>query len=230
MQIKQKDIQELDSSCRIVMFDMDGTFISSKKFHASVFYRFFNKYVKPVEYKEVEKNMGNTVPAIFINFNVDEKRFPELFEKLDVFCKEQIDDLIGTIPVAPDIKETLEAIHEKDIKTAVVTNSMQCVVESILHYFGLTDLFDYISGADIDTCTKNRRCENVRTAVGAEPENVLYVGDAETDIILANELSYVSCFADTPFSWCKDRKYTYEMLRPDMSVKALKEIPEKIKK
>ena len=43
---------------KIVMFDMDGTFIDSRKFHAEVFYRFFQQRIMPVSMKDVEAGIG----------------------------------------------------------------------------------------------------------------------------------------------------------------------------
>ena len=211
-------------NCKIVMFDMDGTFIDSRKFHANVFYRFFNQCVMPVSMKDIEAGIGNTVRDIFQSFGIEEEKFEQLFSELDIFCRTQVDDLIEKIGIAPDMKETLAVLQKRGIITAVVTNSMQCVVERILEIHHLTSQFAIISGADIESLNKNKRCEAVRLKTDANKQEVLYVGDALSDVILAKELGYKSCFADTAISWCKDKDYMLTVLRPDYTVKKLFEI------
>lgn len=210
----------------LVMFDMDGTFISSREFHTQVFTRFFNGFVMPVEYDEVRKGMGNTVWTIFESFHVSRERFEQLFWQLDGFCRTEILDLVKEITLAGDVKETLVRLKSRCYQTALVTNSMQGVTESILNYFGLSDLFDMVVGADIESATKHARCEKVRESLHCSAVKTVYVGDAETDIQLAMDLGYGSCFADTAISWAKDRYFIYEKMKPDFAIRALKELPE----
>lgn len=212
------------------MFDMDGTFIDSKEFHTKVFYQYFNRYVMPVDIETVRQGMGNTVRDIFRSLNVEETRFPELFEKLDEFCRTQIDGLIEKIQIAEDIEKTLEGIEAVGIKSALVTNSMQCVAERILEIHNLKKHFSVVSGADLASLNKNRRCEKIRKEMGLERKQILYVGDAENDMILAKEMGYDSCFADTVLSWCRDKDYVMSVLRPAYTVKSLYEITEIMRK
>ena len=127
--------------------------------------------------------------------------FPQLFLELDAFYRTQIDDLIEQIELAPDIKDTLDALKEQGISTAVVTNSMYSVVERILEIHHLEDRFKIVSGADIESLNKNKRCEKVRLQAEAKPREVLYVGDAKSDVVLAKQMGYKSCFTDTSISW-----------------------------
>ncbi len=214
----------MNNQYKLIMFDMDGTFISSRDFHTSVFYRFFHDRAIPVTVESVRAGMGNTVREIFQSVDAEEEQFPELFSQLDRFCRLQIDDLVQEIPIEPSIWDVLDHIKEHGIKTAVVSNSMQGVVERILEYHDLIRCFDYVSGANLEDISKNNRCREVSLQCGAEPRQVLYVGDAESDIAMSNELGYDSCFADTAFSWCRDREYMQRVLRPCYTVKTLKEL------
>lgn len=209
---------------KLIMFDMDGTFIDSRSFHEKVFYRFFNECVIPVTMEKVAAGIGNTVRDIFQSMGLDEREFTKLFGELEVFCLTRIDDLIKEIYIAEDIRKTLEIVEQCGIKTAVVTNSMQCVADRILKLHDLTNHFSAVSGADITSLNKNQRCETVRKRLGAEKEKVLYVGDAESDIVLADSMGYDGCFADTPLSWCRRKDYTVSVLKPTYIVERLYEI------
>lgn len=214
---------------KLIIFDMDGTFIDSKKFHRQVFYRYFHKCVMPVSMEEIDAGIGNTVRDIFQSCRIREERFPELFQKLDHFCRTQIDDLVKEIKIAPDIHETLDAISKMGVTTAVVTNSMQCVAERILALHDLNRYFSFVSGADIESIDKKDRCEAVRKKAGVMKKKVLCAGDSGSDILLAKKLGYAGCFADTDLSWCEDKEYVASVLRPDYIVKHLSEITNIIK-
>lgn len=209
---------------KIVIFDMDGTFIDSRKFHRQVFYRFFHECVQPVSMEEVDAGIGNTVRDIFQSVHIEENRYKELFSKLDYFCRTQIDGLVKEIGLAPDIHETLDSIRNIGIKTAVVTNSMQSVAERILKIHNLEEKFEFVSGADIESIDKNDRCEAVRKKAAAKKKEVLYAGDSKSDIVLADKMEYAGCFVDTPLSWCEDKEYVISVLKPDHTVKCLSEI------
>lgn len=215
--------------CKLVMFDMDGTFIDSREFHAQVFHRFFKRYIMPVSMEKIETGIGNTVRDIFQSFGIEEQRMPQLFSELDKFYRTQIDDLIEEIKLAPNITDTLDELKRKEIVTAVVTNSMHCVVQKILEVHHLKDRFDIVSGADMESLNKNRRCERVRLQTDAKEQEVLYVGDAKSDVILAQEMGYISCFLDTDISWCRNKEYVMSVLRPDYTVKNLIEIIDVVK-
>lgn len=216
--------------CRLVMFDMDGTFIDSKQFHTEVFFRFFNEYVMPVSLEETGAGMGNTVRDIFRSFHIPEDEFPVLFHRLDYFCRYRIGDLVKDVRVCEGMADVLGRLRMAGMKTAVVTNSMQCVAEEILKTHGLYRSFDYISGADIESMNKKSRCDRVRVMAGVEEKEVFYVGDSEGDLVLAGDMGYGSIFADTEISWCRDRKYVLEQLRPDGVVKDVRDLPDLLMK
>ncbi len=209
---------------KMAIFDMDGTFTDSKNFQTEVFYRFINAYIASSTKEVIADKMGATVREIFLDFGMPEERYPALFDQLDHFCRTQIDELVKEIRIVPGIKESLDAMRRRGIKTAVITNSMQAVVERILQLHDLWDRFDYVSGADLESVNKNKRCEAVRMAADVKSGDVLLIGDAESDIILANEMGYQSCFVDSPISWCADREYMMNVLQPDYTVASLEEI------
>lgn len=213
---------------KIAMFDMDGTFVDSKRFHTKVFYHFFCEYVKPVTMEEVETGMGNTVREIFTSFFIPENEFQNLFSKLDFFCRYEIDDLLEEATVAKDICETLKRLREYGLLTAVVTNSMQVVTEQILKRYELFEQFDFISGADMESVNKNGRCEKVRMKSRAKKKEVLYIGDSEHDILLANNMGYDGCFTKTKIAWYKDENYIKDVLMPTFTVNRLIDIPKMI--
>jgi phosphoglycolate phosphatase-like HAD superfamily hydrolase len=206
----------------LIMFDMDGTFMDSRQFHTKVFHRFINEYVKPVEITEVAEAMGNTVRDIFENLGVPHNEISAIIDALQEFCKCRVDDLALRIKAGEGIGEVLDTIRSLGIKTALVTNSIDTVVNRMLDTHGLLDKFDYISGADYHSMDKTDRCKQVAGLFAAR--HILYVGDTESDIILAKRLDYDSCFAKTEISWYKDADYIINILKPTYVINSLYEL------
>ena len=206
----------------LVMFDMDGTLMDSKVFHQEVFYRFLNEYVKPVTREEVEKGLGATVREIFDSVGVAEEDLQRLFQKLDYFCKTQVDGLAIQIPAAGGVRETLEVLRARGGRTALLTNSMEAVTLRMLVTHGLEQLFDAISGADYVSIDKTGRCRRIEKSLDAR--RILYVGDAEKDIELAREMGYDSCFAKFHFGWYGDADYISCVMKPTYIVEKLTDL------
>ena len=209
----------------LIMFDMDGTFMSSRPFHAKVFHRFLNRHGHPLTLEEARDRMGATVRDIFTQCGVVEEEMEELYAKLDEFVQSGIDDLVREIPEAEGIHEAMAAIKASGAHTAVVTNSMQYVAERMLTLHGLRPFFDVVSGADPHSVDKVARFEAVIEHFKAEREKVIYIGDTEGDIELAHKVGCLACFAKTPISWYQNLDYINAVLRPEYTFESFYELP-----
>lgn len=84
------------------------------------------------------------------------------------------------------------------------------------------EFFAGVSGADYFSVNKIERCRKLQKRLHGE--KVLYVGDTEMDIELADCMGYDSCLAKTGYGWYEDETYILQVLRPDYVVLELKEI------
>ena len=210
---------------RLLIFDMDGTFMDSRAFHTKVFHRFINEYIQPIDLESTRQRMGDTVRHILCNAGVTSEQMPGIYEKLTDFCTHNIDDLISGIGLVDGIHEALDHAHGCGLRCVLLTNSMDCVARKMLEYHHLAGKFDQISGADLDSMDKINRCEAIIRANHCTPEQTICIGDAEPDIEMANAVGCRSCFVKTPTSWYKDERYILQELRPTYVVTALEQIP-----
>lgn len=132
---------------KIVIFDMDGTLIDSKKdITISV------NYVRKVNYnlsqlseefivESINKEVRN-LPKLFYNTDIYEEKDRMLFEK---HYKEQC---IQNPYLYDGIKEMLQALHVKGIKLSVATNAPTQFAQTMLKHLHVTDMLDMIVGAD----------------------------------------------------------------------------------
>ena len=207
-----------------IFFDMDGTFIDSRNFHSKAYYRFFNKYDQAVEMKAVENAIGPSTKSIFDNLKIPDERYDELFDKLGEFYLNEADDLIREIEVIQGAKEVFVQLKQKNIKTAVITNSLQQVTERILYIHGLSSYFNLVAGANQHSLDKETRCVNAMKELKSHPNEIMLIGDMERDIEIANDLEYDSCLAYTEISWCEDFEKTSKLLRPTYIINSFEEL------
>ena len=85
----------------------------------------------------------------------------------------------------PGIRESLLRLKEAGKVLCVATSKPEPFARSIAERFGLTDCFDFIGGATLDTARTKKAevIDYVLASVGApEPEQVLMVGDRRHDV------------------------------------------------
>lgn len=132
---------------KIVIFDMDGTLIDSKKdITISVNYireKHHNLAPLSEEYIVEAINMyERNLPKLFYNTEIYENRDRKLFEE---HYKEQC---IQNPYLYDGIKELLKSLKEQDVKMSVATNAPTLFAKTMLTHLDVATYFDLIVGAD----------------------------------------------------------------------------------
>ena len=202
---------------RLVIFDMDGTFADSRSYHAHVFYEFLKAEHKEVDLETCRLLVGRTVKQIFDAVGVPPEKQEGMYPKLDGYYSRFGPKFIDEVTSPDGFKELLVTLGKKEIRRAVVTNSIGYVMNQFLAKLELKELFDVTLGADALSEGKEARCRTLMESMGVLPEETLIVGDSESDIELAIRLGTDSCFAATDIAWFRDRNYIQNQLRPTMT-------------
>ncbi len=199
---------------KLVIFDMDGTLIDSKKdITISVnFVRKTNHNLPPLSEDEVVEAINKkerNLAYIFYKTKTYEERDRELFEK---HYKEQC---INNPYLYEGIKEVLEILKENGIKMAVATNAPTKFAKTMLSHLGVENYFCKIIGADkakpkpdptmiyeiLDSCGFDRD-KDIAFMVGDNPKDVEVAKNAGIEAIYStwgfqSDFSY-SVTANTP--------------------------------
>ena len=164
-----------------IAFDFDGTLADSVDFCLAVFDRVFEKYMgdKAPEREQIYQNFGMNEPGVIRFFmgewNADaESDFFRFHRELHMkYCPEPFP---GTVSM-------LQMLKEYGIDMSIITGRSDTTCNISLELLKLQHFF---SGAKYGSPEKNDKAAQLRELMSEKalaPEEVLYVGDAVSDVV-----------------------------------------------
>ena len=188
---------------KIVIFDMDGTLIDSKKdITISV------NYIRKKHYSLSPLSEEFIVEAI----NMAVRNLPKLFYETEVYAKkdmlafeEHYKTQCTQNPYLYDgVLETLKALRDADVKLSVATNAPTPFAKLMLASLGVANMFDVIIGADEVSASKPNP-EMLHKILEHYHYNALVdaawmVGDNSKDMMSASNANIDGLFATWGFS------------------------------
>ena len=138
---------------KLVIFDMDGTLIDSKKdITTSINYvRKLNHNLEPLSEEFIVKAI-----------NMEVRNLPKMFYETDIYHKEDRDifeahyekECVKHPYLYNGIRETLYELSSNNIKLSVATNAPTKFAKRILEHLEVADMFGVIIGADKVSASK----------------------------------------------------------------------------
>jgi phosphoglycolate phosphatase-like HAD superfamily hydrolase len=165
------------------IFDMDGTlgdtvFVSVEAIAQTVLQLTGNHHT----HEEIISMFGPSEPGILRQLVPQHQWEDSLLIFLDLYESIHRQHQIGAFP---GIEEILHLLKEHHIRQAIVTGKSRQSAEISLKYFNLNGYFDSIETGSIDGSAKKSRIQKVLRTWEFPPENVLYIGDAPSDVRIA---------------------------------------------
>jgi len=201
---------------KIVIFDMDGTLIDSKKdITTSINYiRKTNHNLAPVSEEFVVECINMEVrdlPNLFYETTTYEEKDREMFEV------HYAQECVKNPYLYDGVKETLHTLVKKGVKISVATNAPTQFAVRMLASLGVADLFDVIIGADkVKESKPSPEMLNVilrHCNFNKDKDEAWMIGDNSKDMKSAKNAGIKSAFATWGFSPHSD----YEMTISDPS-------------
>lgn len=192
----------------VVIFDLDGTLIDSRKDLTTGVNLMRAEYgLSPLDVYTVADYVGNGARKLAeralkgIDTDVD-----EALTKMRGYYTEHMFD---ETDLYPTVKEGLQILKQKGFKTAVCTNKPQEPCLGILGHLGVAEDFDIIMGANPDFTLKPdpAMLEFILRQTGSSPENSWMVGDNYTDLESGRRAGTKTCFCNYGFGYQREESF-----------------------
>lgn len=181
-----------------VLFDFDGTVVDTGEgILRSLQYSFEQMGHEVPEKEALRRFIGPPVYYSYTHFygiSEDEvgeyiKKYRERYKIKGIYESRLYDGM----------KELLEKLRKKGIKTAVASSKPEHLIYSVADYLGITDLFDAVVGVKVDDSNHSSKTGLILEAMAqlsvTEKNKVLMVGDRCFDIDGATGAGVDSCAA-----------------------------------
>ncbi len=212
----------MSNNIKAVIFDLDGTLISSHK----------NIYIATIK----------TMEKLNINYDVDEKifntkiglHFKDIFEQMgiivkdieyfiDVYKKIYFDYIKYSTPY-PNLYSTLQALYDKDVSINLLTTKSQEQAELILKHFNIDKYFSIILGRSPHLKIKPEPdgIFYISEKLNINVKNILMIGDTEMDVMCGQNANARTCAVTYGY---REEEYLRN-LKPDFVIDNLNILPE----
>lgn len=178
-----------------VVFDLDGTLINSKKdIVVAVNNTLIELKLPTLSEKVIAGFLGYGVETL-IRCCIGEESIHKMDNALEIYREYYSDNCTVYTTLYPGVKETLEFLIKRGISVALATNKMISISRKILRYFGIEEYFSYLLGSE---SVRNKKPDpeiiNILLEITKHrPENMLFVGDSEIDILCGKNAKTHTC-------------------------------------
>jgi pyrophosphatase PpaX len=204
-----------------LLFDLDGTLADSIALLLASFHHTFDSHAAPRP-ADAEWIAGIGTPLItqMRQFAPDENEAQEMILTYRAFQKVHHDEMLREFE---GVGETLALLKARHHPTALVTSKSNDLAHRALEWLHLTRHIDVIVGMDSTERHKPDPApvHHALTALGAEPDGALFLGDSPHDIAAGNAAGVTSVAA----LWGPFSRTVLAEARPDYFLEHIRELP-----
>lgn len=196
---------------KIVIFDLDGTLLNTLDDLADSTNYALSKFGYPTRtIEEVQQFVGNGVAKLIERAIPDGKNNPNFEKCLSIFKENYAQNMYNKTAPYNGIIEMLSNLKSKGIKIAVVSNKFDLAVKELCKKY-FEGFIDFAAGENEAQGIKKKPAPDTVISVLNEfnfaPEDAVYVGDSDVDIMTAKN-SKMPCISVT---WgFRDKKFLLE--------------------
>ena len=169
------------SGIRAVIFDLDGTLIDSMPLVLRAFAHALAPFRPDLDAQGIFQCLGGPPRRTFIELLGDEAKADEAMRRLESFGFEN-----GHLVQPFDgMRRLLQTLRDGGLRLAIWTGRDRQTTESIFSAHQLTDFFSaVVCGDDLPTHKPHPAgLIDVLTQLGVQPDEALYSGDADADVL-----------------------------------------------
>ena len=178
---------------KLVLFDLDGTLLKSTEIIMEAFVITFKKYFKDITLDErtLTSFLGHTLFETFGLYIKEDQSMDELVS----FYRQTSEALMKDVQAYPNATALMESLKSKGVQIGVVTSKMNHVAREHLTLIGLNDYVTHLVGYEdvVNHKPDKEPIEKGLSLYGITPDEAVYVGDHENDMVAANAAGVMSC-------------------------------------
>ncbi|HHW04028.1 MAG TPA: HAD-IA family hydrolase [Thermoanaerobacterales bacterium] len=180
---------------KTVIFDLDGTLIDSRKDIAVAANKTLSELNLPTLPEETIASFIGGGVDILVKRCLGEQYIHMFDEVLQSYKKNYFQGCTVYTTLYPGVKEVLEFLKKRGIKTALATNKVISLSEKILEHLGVKDYFDLMLGPEhVKNRKPNPEIINILLEkLNKKPEDTLYVGDSNLDVLCGKNAGTYTC-------------------------------------
>jgi phosphoglycolate phosphatase len=208
-------------STTLLIFDLDGTLLDSKKDLAdSVNATRAFMGLAPLPLEQVSSYVGNGAPML-VRRALPDADEAQLVRGLEHFLDYYREHMLDSTTLYPGVREALDQLHEAHVPLAVLTNKPVRFSIQMMEGLGLDLHFFRIYGGNSFAEKKPHPMgiEMLRAESGASRETTIMVGDSAVDVLTARNAQVKSCGVSWGF-----QPETFAEAPPDILVDDLREL------
>lgn len=196
---------------KIVIFDLDGTLLNTLDDLADSTNYALSKFGYPTRtIEEVRQFVGNGVAKLIERAIPDGKNNPNFEKCLSIFKENYAQNMYNKTAPYNGIIEMLSNLKSKGIKIAVVSNKFDLAVKELCKKY-FEGFIDFAAGENEALGINKKPAPDTVLSVlrkfSFSPEDAIYVGDSDVDIMTAKN-SHMPCISVT---WgFRDEKFLLE--------------------
>lgn len=185
-----------DNKIEIVLFDLDGTLLDTRRLIFASFIYTFEKYFPDhvLSDEELESFFGPTLETSFKRYESDPEKVKEMIDYYRAFNLAQHDNYVKPFEGCKDLIKTL---HKKGYKIGIVSSKRRDALTLGVDLAGIGDYIDTtVCGDEVSAPKPDPEGINVaisKLTRNANLNKVLYVGDHPSDILAAKAAGVKSC-------------------------------------
>lgn len=205
---------------KAMLFDYDGTIMDTNQLIESSWQHMANVVLgRKLEEEEYIHTYGIPLLKCMDDFAKKHKTKESGAELAAIYTAYQRQHDSENISLFEGIKELLDALQAKGIKSGIVTSRLKDSTVAGLIRFGLSDYFNaLVTADDTDIHKPNPEpallcCEKL----GVDPQDAIMVGDSVYDLLCGKNAGCASCFVE--WSVCATKEEAIRRASPDFIVK-----------
>jgi len=206
---------------RLLIFDLDGTLVDSKKDLAQSVNAMREKMGLGLLPQGVVASYVGQGVTVLIRRALGEKATEENVEKgLAFFLEYYRLHMLDNTTIYPGVSEALEALRDR--KLAVLTNKPVHFSREMLERLGIARYFSFIYGGNSFEQKKPAPVgvKKLMRDMGATSDQTLIVGDSDTDVLTGRNAGIWTCGVTYGFG-----AHTLESAPPDILLGDLRDLP-----